>query len=819
MLAGYPHQQRERGETMVEKTRDDWNRFRVSARTILQLGGELISSDGIAFYELVKNAVDAGAKKIHVEVRMQLPLDAIQRVRTATEQSVSLSQDGLKTLKAEIASSILIDAPDGEDLRESITAANSLDQLFAAVIDANSITFRDTGSGMTFSDLENIYLTVGTPHRLNERKSGSQRVILGEKGIGRLSAMRLGNRLKVSTTTAGDTHWNQLEIHWNDFGRDAGKLLEDIPILRFRGQKKGSSDTASHGTTIQITDLNTTWSPKKLSAIAASELCRFTDPFAESKRFPIHLRLNRNAVPIPRMNEILSEHAHAHVEACLSIDDESDDPVAVLEGKVRYLVSGSSGSPLSGRTLPFRYENIEIASILTKREDADVDFDSVLRLGPFSMKCLWFNRRLLKAVEIDDSTLDLKKAVRQWSGGLMVYRDGFRVPPYGGPDDDWLDLDRGALAAQGYKVNRTQLIGKVDISVRGNPLLRDQTNREGFRDCPEKRALAGLLKHILEVEFRGYLTEVDEEIRDRDRISFAAFAERLADAEEKINQSLSELSAIDDEHPDLDIGSLAKRLQRAFHSVVDVVSEVQETVETAEDEKARVLHLAALGLSIEKLAHELNRASKHALEALSQMDDSPNAPALKRSAVLQLQSLRKRLQNLDPLLTPARQTKQEFDLGKEIQSVLDGFRARFERHGISPKLVMKGDEPVKVKFVRAMFIQVLENLIDNSVYWLSVGKCRKVADEAQRKIRIVLDGKRNVIEVSDNGLGIAPENRERVFRPFFTLKPAGHGKGLGLYIAREIAQYHGGTLKLTDKGLKSTGRLNTFELDFSAGRV
>ena len=572
---------------MAAKEGDNRNRFRVSARTILQLGGELISSDGIAFYELIKNAVDAGAKKIHVEVCMQLPLAAIQRVRTVTEQSRSLGKNDLKALKAEIAASILMDAPDKDGLRESIAGADSLDQLLAAVIEANSITFRDTGSGMTLGDLETIYLTVGTPHRLNERKAGSQRVILGEKGIGRLSAMRLGNRLQVSTATAADTHWNELAIDWNEFGRDAGQLLEDIEIAPYRGQKKGSSDPAAHGTTINITDLNATWSQKKLSAIAASELCRFTDPFAETNRFPIHLRLNGTAVPVPRMNEILNEHAHAHVEAFLTIEDDSDDPVAVLKGEVRYLISGSSGSPLSGRTLPFRYENVEIASLLTKREDPDMDFDSVLRLGPFSMKCLWFNRRLLKAVEIDDSTLDLKKAVRQWSGGLMVYRDGFRVPPYGGPDDDWLDLDRGALAAQGYKVNRAQLVGKVDISAKVNPHLRDQTNREGLRDCPEKRALAGLLKHILEVEFRGYLKEVDEEIRDRDRISFDAFTERLAEAEEKINNSLSELTEIDDEHPDLEIGPLANRLQRAFHSVAEVVSEVQETVETVEDEKAR----------------------------------------------------------------------------------------------------------------------------------------------------------------------------------------------------------------------------------------
>ncbi len=803
---------------MPTKEQDNRNRFRISARTILQLGGELISSDGIAFYELIKNAVDAGSKKVHVEVRMQLPLDAIQMLRMRLEEAGTISTGDFTNLKSEVMSLVSTDAPDGDALREAISQAESLEDLVSVALDANSITFQDTGSGMTLLDLENIYLTVGTPHRLNERKSGSQRVILGEKGIGRLSAMRLGNRIHVTTCTVADKAWNELEIDWNDFGRDPSQLLEEIEIAPYRGDAK--EETAAHGTMIRLTDLNTTWSLRKLVEIAATDLCRFTDPFAESNRFLIHLRLNGTAVPIPRMNEILHEHAHAQVEATLSIEGEEDDPVAILEGRVQYLISGSTGNPLTGRTFTFRHSNPEIESLLKKREDLDVDLNSVLRLGPFAMKCLWFNRRLLKPVEIDDdATLDLKKAVRQWSGGLMVYRDGFRVPPYGGPDDDWLDLDRGALAAQGYKVNRAQLVGKVDISARANPFLCDQTNREGLRDCPEKRALAGLLKHVLEVEFRGYLKEVDEEIRDRERISFATFTERLAEAEEKINNSLDELSAIDEEHPNLKIGSLSRRLQRAFQAVGEVVTEVQDTVETVEDEKARILHLAALGLSIEKLAHELNRASKHALEALSHMEGSPNASALKRSAVLQLQSLRKRLQNLDPLLTPARQTKQEFDLGKEIQAVLDGFEARFERHDITSRLVTEGKGPVKVKFVRAMFIQVLENLIDNSVYWLSVGKRRKIADETPREIRIVLHGNRNIIEVSDTGPGIAPENRERVFKPFFTLKPAGHGKGLGLYIAREIAEYHGGTLRLTDMGLKATGRLNTFELDFSSGRV
>ena len=74
----------------------------------------------------------------------------------------------------------------------------------------------------------------------------------------------------------------------------------------------------------------------------------------------------------------------------------------------------------------------------------------------------------------------------------MLFRDGFRVFPYGNSDDDWLDLDRKALASSGYKVNRKQIIGQVKITMSGNPCLIDQTNREGLRDCLEKEALVNL---------------------------------------------------------------------------------------------------------------------------------------------------------------------------------------------------------------------------------------------------------------------------------------------------------------------------------------
>jgi C4-dicarboxylate-specific signal transduction histidine kinase len=66
--------------------------------------------------------------------------------------------------------------------------------------------------------------------------------------------------------------------------------------------------------------------------------------------------------------------------------------------------------------------------------------------------------------------------------------------------------------------------------------------------------------------------------------------------------------------------------------------------------------------------------------------------------------------------------------------------------------------------------------------------------------------------VSDNGPGVSEEIAEDIFKPFFTTKPPGEGKGLGLYIAREIAHYHDVELKLSDAHRVHPGCFNTFVL-------
>ena len=121
------------------------------------------------------------------------------------------------------------------------------------------------------------------------------------------------------------------------------------------------------------------------------------------------------------------------------------------------------------------------------------------------------------------------------------------------------------------------------------------------------------------------------------------------------------------------------------------------------------------------------------------------------------------------------------------------------------------ETPVRVRVVKGMVVQIIENLISNSVYWLAMRKTRH--PNFSPKIRISVHGSPPTMIYEDNGMGIAPENRDKVFRAFFSLKEKAKRRGLGLFIARECAEHNGGTLVLDDHIEAATGRLHRFTLE------
>jgi hypothetical protein len=154
----------------------------------------------------------------------------------------------LEELKKYVTECIVADAPVAQKrtIIRALTSADSAGALRKVLHEAyrvnNWIEFRDAGRGMSLDDLLRAYLVIGTPSRRRDldaalESGSSDAPYLGEKGVGRLSAMRLGSALHVRTATAEDRRYNLLNVDWSQFD-DLDKLVEDIILEPTTGDIK-----------------------------------------------------------------------------------------------------------------------------------------------------------------------------------------------------------------------------------------------------------------------------------------------------------------------------------------------------------------------------------------------------------------------------------------------------------------------------------------------------------------------------------------------------------------------------------------------------
>ena len=176
--------------------------FRFAARTLLELGKELISSDEVALYELIKNAVDAGSPKVEIVAQIITPHSVYARCLEFLDEGANL-RDILTFIQKGFVSTAPRDVCE-RFLRTLERRSGDRDRfrttLVALYARDNWIDVRDHGKGMSLEDLDKVFLTVGTRSRRSDNILGAN--YLGDKGVGRLSTMRLGDRLLVSSATA-----------------------------------------------------------------------------------------------------------------------------------------------------------------------------------------------------------------------------------------------------------------------------------------------------------------------------------------------------------------------------------------------------------------------------------------------------------------------------------------------------------------------------------------------------------------------------------------------------------------------------------------
>ncbi|KJY36958.1 histidine kinase [Streptomyces sp. NRRL S-495] len=674
-----------------------------------------------------------------------------------------------------------------------------------------SIEVWDDGHGMAPETVRGTWMEIATPFRHRSPKSERfGRRVLGAKGIGRFSAARLGAVTAISTRRAGGPEVN-IRIDWSDFAAE-NAYLDQIPIQwsmgapetfadhgpartlfeevlsSFRSPQDNTAWKGSHGTVVRLEGLRQDWEAESVEILKRS-LSRLLPPtppaeldVPDQPEFAIYISMPPG--PLERFTGFVSASealAHPHYRLIGTIDENgradlmmTAQPSGKTEAVEAFLFPAHGKAPKCGPIkLDIRTWDLESASL---KEMLNID------LGARNITEV---RRLIKV-----------------NSGVTLYRDGFRVQPFGESDFDWLGFDLRRVNNPTMRFSNNQVAGFVYISADGNPGLRDRSHREGLIDSPEYDDLKGvLLQAVGRLEAWRYRLRRPKP-PETDATAGSTFGTSAAGESDRHgvfqNFSLRQLrDVVNERYPD-DI-ELGRALDEAQETL-------DESVEKVQDVLSQFSRLATLGALVDVVLHDgraaltriayvLRRLNKLA-ESKAEEDEQLASVLAKMHVGLSAQegALDRLFTRVEPLSGRRRGRPRALALHAVIDEAVSVHEGELKRHGID---VTVAGEDITVTADPGDIAQVVLNLVGNSIYWLSTlpeGAARAILIETRRTPEGEVD-----IDVSDSGPGVRKEIRDLIFDTYFSDKP--DGIGLGLSIAGSVVKdFYDGDLSLVAPG-------------------
>lgn len=635
----------------------------------------------------------------------------------------------------------------------------------ADVATPTSILVEDDGIGMTLGTVLNAWLEPGTILKKRVDRSPGGRPYQGAKGIGRFASARLGSTLLMETKAVDQDRQVSVLLEWGRFDDDS--YLEDIKVE----YEVVAKPERSRGTSLQIEGLKPgAWDSTGYQRLHA-RLSRLISPFDDVDDFDIQLE----------------------IPAAPELSGRVQPPQVVL--KPRYLLRGAldSNGTFAGTIV------VDGAETPVTRDLARGDRPGC---GPFEVEVRAWDRDREGldpiAVRENMTVAQIRQTLNLYSG-VSIYRDGFRVHPYGESGNDWLSLDLRSRQNPVRNLANNQLIAAIRISRDLNPELQDRSTREGMIRNPAHAELEEWFKRVLVLleEQRYRARPRRDEPKSQDQL-FETF-----DLQSSVAEVVKQLGA---NHP-------------VTRIVQDAARKVDEGVERVQDVLSRLLMSAGLGHMIDIVIHEIGapvgKISRE-LTITEKILEKKNGTFFRdwvgenfdamRTWLDQIQALRQRL---DPQSGSRRQRATKFNVVAEVRSTVGLHDAILAKHGISVEFQLP-DEPLQVRMPQAVLSQVVANLVDNATYWTAAnGGDGKDAGRIIVHVEPIPDG--FVVRVSDNGKGVSEADRELIFEPYFSQKT--NGIGLGLYIARLVTEPYGRIIYRDDGPLPGA----CFEARFEKG--
>lgn len=714
--------------------------FSVDARAMLTWGRHSIKDSATAVLELVKNSYDAGA--------------------TVVEVVIKASKD-----------------------------------------DASSfLRIADNGCGMTEEDVDNNWLRIGYSEKQQKKKTAAGRRKTGEKGIGRISADRLGAVLELKSQ-ARKKRPVGLRVDWNSFDVP-GKDLSEVPIevmqstdfLIPRPAKFNKSSNTydppptaaqasltNSGTELTIRKLRQHLLPSDIQDLHR-DFSLLVPPFGGVRDFQI--RLDNDIVP--DLNGVVSSVLYrvAEIEARFTL--RGDD---VLSEFYNRTAGGTMTKP--------RKETLKWSDFAHRPQSLFAE----QAIGPAKVHLLFYPR-ISEIVKGTDLTLQSLREFLNRYAGIKVYRDNVRVMPYGDPtkpEGDWLGLgDRKARNPAGpgrpdYRVAPNQIVGVVLLGRDSNPALIDTSGREGLVNSEEFSALKSFIFGCLirlEAQYHEMFIARNPaaDIPPPPRETLNLFADKL----KGLDQSLR---SVEEELPE----SGSEAVETARENIGEALSglrDVHQSMETLASQATIYRGLASVGIAAATFGHETELFFQGFLATLFTAKSLLKKDAGNINDALD--EIEKSILNGERLCAWGAFALHRISRDKRrlkecnVTELLDTLIVEMRPAIAASDIDLRADiGPIQGRTFPMDVESVAVNLLTNAYYFCKLSKSRRV-------IQVVASGLKNNgkpgfgLTVSDSGPGVAKDIAPSIWEPLFSTKTDKDGRpfgtGLGLSIVDAVVK-------------------------------
>lgn len=693
--------------------------FKFDVSTFRLLGRELITDRITALFELVKNCYDANAEKVDISFENLNPL---------SEQS--------------------------------------------------RIIIVDDGLGMTFEDLRDKWMVIGTSSKRRKRTSPAPycRVVAGKKGVGRFAVDKLGGKLVLRTKKKESPVWHCLETDWTKYLEEENRQLK-LDFEDSSKQRKLFTDIDNkywtepaeigvQGTRLEISSLNDVWLERDVIR-AYRELSKIVRP-TQNVKYPFDICL--------------------HVPEYRDYDNKSVESLVLAKATLSFILHYRYDEG-EGKYYQ-EYLKEEKGELLVKEKEAEV-------FGPIGFTIYYYDQEGKKHFTKEDRI-----------DGIKVYRDSIIATPfaeYKSSRDEQKDLfgiDKRRWSGFFEKLSTRDIIGWVDIKDELNPEIKDSTNRQDFVDNKEWTALkAFVIDQVHQIEL--YLKHEKDSKKQKNAERLKKADGDIEDIKQKINRIKGQAFFASPE-----VEAELEEITTRLGTIKESVSASSKDYERLEEDKrqqenimfslvslqayaGQISHILRISIGIIKrsaefvakwipLGQKYDKSVKHARRVFDEMNNLSKA--------------------MNFMLSYAEDdsTFEFFSVKEAVEELFeDRYKFLFEEESIKAEYAVEDD--FELSYNKKAFQDMFGNLIDNSVKALRNTKDKRIKCSVYR-------GNDNLIMLfSDNGSGIPEESRDRIFDVFYTTTSDLGGAGLGLYIVRTRLNSIKGTISLETNEFKPMG--------------